>query len=783
MKKFAFFCCSLLISSLSVLAQEPIPCLNPEHPMRIPATLDGKLLPREIGCWFPRDSEVEKTDGYRAFLDAVGQRTSFDLLAVSSRLVQTDSIQPENVKFHEDAARYALERYGILPLLDAEIRLSRRTFHETYPDKSQWNLRMAETEQPAGEDAVLILNETWLSDHYTHNYKYDVLGTKLIRVWSYEKDADGQVIPSSVQDVTAQAKCFTETGSYGTTQEPPTDGAKPNPGWCKVVLAGKDAPKARFVTVAVAFEFLYPDLHSVEALNFERQIFAAHKDVPAGGCVKDEWGFPPCFEPTMKTDHFWFSDTMAAHYAETTRGRDLVDDLFQLFAPRQNGKDDRVRIADVMNRLNLEQLQHFEQQLYTMTKEQWGPTAMPATHPTWYPYPGTQEFRKNSLPWWRHARDFAQTDETTPFACRSGMSKREGHVWYNEFYNDAINPYQHEEWTCVLGGGKQNIHPFCCSKPELRTPENFATLPILDAGLDEARAKTRLLNLTADVPLYCPVGVVFGHFACMNWERPEFNTVGTALRICDFFAERGYPADLVPSSEASMKTLAGKPCWTLNSDGLLQYGSQAYHALLFYAETDSDRADFEALRKLNKTGKTRIVVVPGNASEEQIAALCQSVLEDTLVKLGTQTPWIHYKSPVGWNNQHTIPEMAGFARRLDGTLLWTNASLEASTGLPIALKNETVKSNDGTLVYIVSAQANGLLACRFDADGRLEMLTAAGLTQFCAGGVDLELKAPVDIALWKDANGQWQGVFQAKENQLPEELRAFPAQWRFLQKP
>lgn len=761
---FSFFCGTLNAGS--------VPCLNPDHPMRLPTEVNGKLMPREIGCWFPRAWEAEEADGYKPFIDAIGNSTAFDLIAVSSRLVQTESDSPEAVRFQEDAARYAWEKYGIRMLPDAEIRLARKAFHRMHPGKSLCRLRMAETEQKAGEAASVILNDSELRDHYTHNYAYELLSVKPVKVWSYEKDAAGLVVPESVQDVTAEAQFLTEA----------------QPGWCQFVFSPENSKKDRFLCAAAAFEYLYPDVHSEEALTFERHIFETLREVQVGGCVKDEWGMLPCHEAVPEKDHFWYSDAMAVRYAEETGGRNLADDCFLMHIAQAGSEKEAQRQAaiDAFNRMNLRQLLRFETQLYEITKTQWGRSAMPATHPTWHAYPNVQEFRKNSLFWWRHPRDFAQTDEYAPFACRTGTSKREGRVWYNEFYANTVKPYIYEEWTCTAAGGRMNIHPFCCTPNNpMRTKENFGILPILDAGVAAARARTRLLSFAADAPLFSPVAVVFGHYGCMNWARPEYGNLTESLNICDFFAQHGFPADFIPSSEIQGTTLAGTPCWTLDADGFLRYGAQSYRVIVFYAVTDSDRADFEALSALNAQGKTRILTLPGHVSAEVIAAQCEPLLAE-LNTLGTQTPWLREAHLEGDTNQHTHPGMNAFSRRLDGTLVWTRASREEPVGSAIHLENEEVVSNDGTCKFTVSTDAQGVFACRFSKDGKLETLTASGLTRFTTPNeteIRVEnLETPADVSLWRDAQGQWQGIFQAAENDVPEALQRLPVNWRFLKR-
>ena len=748
----------LMILCWPFCGEAQIPCLNPEHPARLPAEIDGRRIPREIGCWFPKPFEVQQ-DGYQGFIDAIGPLASYDLICVSSRHTQNESNLPESLEFQRKAATYAWEKYGIRMLPDAEIRLARKAFQKAHPNRLQERLQFREAVQKAGKPLVISLEAADLLDHYTHNYPYTVEGVRFLRAWTYQKNEQGEILPETVKIITDQAAV--------------SQGEKPNA--CEATFSGEQASTDRFVCAVAAFAFLYPDVHSDEALAFEREIFKSFASLPAGGAVKDEWGFLPCFTPTAETDQYYFSETMAARYSKISEGRELLEDCFLISRPQAGRNAERTQALDRFQRMNLDQLLRFEHQLYQICKEQWGPMAFPATHPTWYAYPGVHEFRKNSLFWWQHPRDNAQTDEFCPYPCRTGMSKVEGRLWFNEYYADEPWPYLTNFWRDFLSGGRMNIHPLCCMPDNpLRKDDNYGVLPILNAGAEKIRQRIRLVNLISDAPLYSPVAVVFGHYGVMNWTRPEFNTVDQALALCGDFASSGFPADLIPSSEMVGRTLAGKPRWKLNENGFLQYGVQEYRLVVFFAVTDSDRQDFETLSALNRNGKTRIITWRTDVSPDEQKAVLASLREEL------QNAFISKQSP--WN-ANGLPNLSGMARLTDGTLLWACTADASITGVPLVLQNEKVQLTHSRTEVTLNAQATGVLACRFDAEGKLTALAASDLKQFVAGGVALEIPEGADLALWQDAKGNWKGVFQGPQNSLPDGLKKFPADWRYLQIP
>ena len=86
----------------------------------------------------------------------------------------------------------------------------------------------------------------------------------------------------------------------------------------------------------------------------------------------------------------------------------------------------------------------------------------------------------------------------------------------------------------------------------------------------QAESRVQLLNHISTKPIDCPVAVIFGHAAAMNWSEPGFGDVG--LKITDKLWESGFYADLIPSSEIVNGALK------IGEDGSILYGAQRYVA-------------------------------------------------------------------------------------------------------------------------------------------------------------------------------------------------------------
>ncbi|MBR5626014.1 MAG: hypothetical protein IKW74_00150 [Thermoguttaceae bacterium] len=743
-----------------VLCAVEVRMLNPEHPERLPDKIDGRQVLHDVGCfWGVNGLSPEET---HAFPDQVMPTGAFDSLLLTVR--SHESIV-DNKELHDatrEAVEYAKEKYGTDALLDIDVRIARKDIAKTRPDLLQERLFLQERD---GASALPLDFETGnLTDHYTGNYPYTPERNRLVRVWKYQKNDQGEIIPETISDVTATAT-FTSVSA----------------GKCSVSV---DAEPGTFVCAAVAFALLYPDIFAPETLALERQIYEYYRDVPAAGVGKDEWGLPPWFGDKDGLNDYWYSGSMETRYAEMTT-RSLVEDFFLMFRPQAGRSDLRLQCFDDFRRFCLKGVLEYQTQNYYLSKELWGKETFIGVHGTWFPWPNIKEFRKNGLMWWQIPCDYAQTDEYAPFCCRNGMAKAVNATWVNMFYATTVPPYIYEHWTAALSGGRVHIHGIYPVTDQSPThPVERRILPITEAGVDRIRSRIRLLNLVTNSPLDSAVAVVFGHFGVMNPLRPEYTKVGVDL--CDWFALRGYPADLIPSDEVNTKGVDGKLRWSLNAGGYLQYGAQAYRFVLFYGVNDSDRADFAALKALaGENCKTKIIEIPVNDS----AAFEQAgnVVLDSLKSAGIpgQTPWTQdkYRFMSGSDEVSTRPALNGYVRLIDGTWIWTAAENNV-TGDELILDNEPILAADGATLGEVSVKCVGLFACRFDDSGKLVMMTATDLKSFRGGDLEINLgeDSTVDVVLRRAEDGSWKGILQAEINDLPEPLKAVTDDWSFLKR-
>jgi hypothetical protein len=526
----------------------------------------------------------------------------------------------------------------------------------------------------------------------------------------------------------------------------------------------------------VAFTHFYPDIFGPHLMSFQRQIIEQYKDVPLLGLCKDEWGFPPYYPRFFNEGlfDFWYSPHRAKAYAEDTGGRELLADCF-LMAYEQVGKTaERQQAVNRFMEMSKRRNTALEEDFYQATKETFGPDAVVSVHATWWPYPDRCEYLKNGLNWWEAKRDWAQTDEVAPYAVRTALSKKWGSaLWYNMYYKSDLAP---QVWSSALAGGRIDY---------------LGYQSLFNPDIMRAECRIRMLNYISKAPLDCPVAVVFGHASATNWAGPYYDDVG--MDLVDTLWHFGCPADLIPTTEISNGSLR------VDADGRVWYGEQGYSALILYHPEfeNKDLADFFNKAANGRTALVRLgewtkdfnaEPVDGNRLLPASMTVVSNVEEAfDAVRRSLNVKLVHKQSPAtsvldntyfnlrDFNHASYAPPTTGFSRMIDGTALWVAGSEQVS--------GDTIRGELPVGRRYASIDAVGVAALRLDAKGELEAFAAGSLQSLRINNFSLQLKERVDLALWKDAAGQWQGVIQGWEGELPAELTKITTQWTRLKLP
>jgi hypothetical protein len=708
-----------------------------------------------IGCWFWSAEEFEP-EGYKRFLDLHARHSAFRLLTTSIR----HPVEVTDPRVHDQlkaAAEYA-ESKGMSLVLDLDVRLARQAFLERYPDEMQELVRLREVPLSESGEAKLSIEAPALGDHYTFRARgYDSLSSRVLAVYSYVTGPDG-IEPGTLEEITP--RCRIDAAPEGVT----------------VTVPGAAGDAGRTACALAAFRLFTPDVFAPHLVAFEREIAESYADVPLAGACKDEWGFPGRFKP--RTDDLWYSEAMAQAYAERRPGRALSRDLLLMARGERGRESERIAAINHYMEMSRERNAAIEAAFYDTVKAVFGPEALVATHPTWYPSICAEEVFKNGLDWWAARRDLAQTDETTPFAARTALAKKWGSaLWYNMYYAPAIEAYEQDLWRHVLGGGRMNFHPAWPVPAEGPRPS------LLGTGVLRADCRARLLNLIAASPIDCPVAVVFGHVRALNWAGDGLGDGG--LDLANRLWERGLYADLIPSSEIANGALR------IADDGRVAYGVQRYEAVVLYGP-QYERPEIAAFfRKAAEAGGSRLIRIgdwtqgfDGEAYDGNgelpagMAALdvdaCVARVAEELAGRGIEPQTACEPQGLHGFPESMMPRRSGRCRLIDGTVIRVSGERDV-LGDPI---RETVKVNGRD----VSFDAVGVAAVRLDERGQVEAVAAGALRSFTGPGLSIELETPVDLALWR-ASGGWQGVVQGIEGPIPEALTRITPDWTRLHVP
>lgn len=709
-----------------------------------------------VGCWFWIEREFSP-GGYRPFIDLYTRHTNIRFLTTSirhDRWIDDQSVY-EQVKAAADYAR----ANDMALVFDLDVRLARKSFRDKYPGEQQELVRMRETE-PMDSGTIYISIEGMKSgDHYTFGPApdYDSYSSRLLRVYSYAQQGH------DIRDITDRCSILKSDGDT-----------------LKVTIPSSNNDKGRKALVMAAFTMYTPDLFSPYLPVFEREVLEKYDGAALAGACKDEWGFPGRFEPSPSD--LWYSENMAKAYSERRPGHDLARDMLLMFMEDYDRPSERTAALNHYMQMVWQRCAGVENMFYDSVKEVFGDSAMVMTHPTWFPYPNNLEIFKNGLDWWVVKRDLAQTDESTPYCVRTALAKKwNSPLWYNMYYNSDIEAYKPELWRSVLGGGRINYHQLFPYDDWLTDPEWNKAL--LKDSLMQAEARIQLLNYISTKPVDCPVAVIFGHPAALNWLEQGFGDAG--LKITDKLWEAGYYADLIPSSEIMASALK------TDEDGAVRYGEQRYAAAVLYNPEYENPGTAAFFQRAAAGGRTRLyrtgswtrdfegIPFDGNAAlpESMTGMSMDEAVSDIIGFLEKQGYETYTKSTPGSTHftSSMMPGVCGRLHLLDGTVI--HASGERSVmGDPI---RRTISAGGRKVKF----DCAGIAAVRLDDHGKLEAMAAGELGSFRGGGVKITMPDRADIALWKDSKGEWHGILQGYEGPVPGSLARICKNWTRLRLP
>jgi hypothetical protein len=760
MKRFLLFSLitALLGYSSSGYSQLKYPAISKsKDPSGISNQISEEFMP-VIGVWQWSERNLQP-GGFKNTIDMASKNSPFNLLIPFLRFGNTEVVEDAVIKQVKLAAEYAAENDLVL-VPDLDIRNARRAFRSQHPDEMQEMLRLQNAGLAVDKPTELIVSAVInMNDHYTGGNipSYYPIKNSVMRVYGFKSSPDG-IDKNSIRDITNN---------------------------CTIVNISKDSVKIILpasmsnlteACAMVSFTLFYPDVFAPHLLEFQRSIIKKYSDAPLAGVCKDEWGFPPYFPRYVNPGgyDFWYSKASALEYSKKTGGRELLYDCFLMAGNIKSMEVERQVAVNNFMEMVLRRNIAIENGYYDAVKETFGPDAAVMVHPTWWPYPDYNEYRKNGLDWWGIKRDWAQTDEIVPFAVRSALTKKyNSPVWYNMYYTKLL-PVQ--VWSSALANGRINY---------------LDHSSLYNSDVMRAETRIRLLNYISQSPMDCPVAVIFGHAATVNWAGPYHNDAG--MKLADTLWYSGYRTDLIPTSEIENGSLK------VDKEGWITYGKQRYSAVVLYHPEYEKSTTSDFFRKaadgktalfsvgnwtLDFNGKsiTLMNALPAKMTKtkdyrEAFLKTSEALNKRNILKQtpATDTLDSRYFTLRGFSTISYFPPTTGFSRMIDGTLIQVAGTKNIS--------GDPIKSDFKIENYSCKIDAIGVAGVRLDKDGNLQALAASGLKSFRTGKFEITLDERLDVALWIDPKGQWMGVIQGLSGEIPKVLTDITKNWTRLSLP
>jgi hypothetical protein len=149
---------------------------------------------------------------------------------------------------------------------------------------------------------------------------------------------------------------------------------------------------------------------------------------------------------------------------------------------------------------------------------------------------------------------------------------------------------------------------------------------------------------------------------------------------------------------------------------------------------------------------------------EQVAAEVVTYLQTSSVPPQSRCRLREY-----FHSKTMVPGTSGQCRLLDGTVILASGEKE--------VMGDTLRQTISVAGHQVTFDAIGVASVRLNKSGAVQAIACGGLHKFASDNMVIELAQRIDMAMWRDQKGQWQGVVQGCSGQVPEALSRFTNKW------
>ena len=368
------------------------------------------------------------------------------------------------------------------------------------------------------------------------------LYNRLLKVYAFEKTADGFYQPGTLQDITDRAVIL-QSRTY--QREIEIHGGSENAG------------KTYYVLVAQYYN--WNELFGDADWKYKKSIMDLYADIPLDGIAMDENGYmllnvSDVFSGKLPPfRHRLYSEGHKTYYRETY-GLDLDEELFAMrYAP---DGDDGCRIRAINRYFDTLRVPviEIENRVAAYAKKLFGEDVYLGVHNTFHNNLDNDEVWHTACAWWDLPRRFGHSDEYLPFPVRMGilLSEEDPRMIHMYYSRNPENTYRE-----MITDAPFNIRIFHHALDDIywgssyRDPDMVKTIRVLDRQL--AR-----LNDFQNQPPKLDLLIIFGSTAQNNWypdaDARNLWDINGKLGLypkCEEIWNHGYRAAMVPDYAVS----------------------------------------------------------------------------------------------------------------------------------------------------------------------------------------------------------------------------------------
>lgn len=490
--------------------------------------------------WF-FTSETVKGKKYLKDIDYVAEKTDFDYLGIicqdgviKENIDQCHPIFAEAVEYaHKKGIKIGLTISGVKGFLNAKFDATREEAQlETYTIDNLENAQALIQEY----ELTLDKNGYCCFEHNAEGARQKIrpLYNKLVKVYAFEKTADGFYKEDSLCDITQHVRIL-ESRTHKMTAE---------------IDVGNTLSEKN-VYIAVAQYYNSNELFGTADCDARKKLLDAYSDIPFDGICMDEYGYmlldtnsvnKGSLPPFRKR----FYSSGQKRFFESEYGTDLDRLLFDMrYAPEN---DDSIRIKAI--NLYFDSLRQpiikNEILVAEYAKKLFGKNIYISAHNTFHNNMEQDEIWHTACAWWDLPRKYGHTDEKLPFPIRMGilLSAESPLMMHMYYYKDHYREMAED--------APFNIRIFHHALDDFYWGDSFRE-PQLVENIRKMENQIARLNSFQTAPPKMDLLIIYGYNAQNNWypnkeNRNVWDINGSLdiFGICNEIWENGYRAALVP---------------------------------------------------------------------------------------------------------------------------------------------------------------------------------------------------------------------------------------------